>query len=105
MAEHVWQKLAEGVHSPALDFRKPLLIYWFMSHVIKYVIVYASLSTVVSSTVFVQGARLMGNGPYAHNSSGSLQDILQAYRILDDVLAKRRYVDVDGHNDGPLNAP
>ena len=48
MAEHVWQKLAEGVHSPALDFRKPLLIYWFMSHVIKYVIASASLSTVVA---------------------------------------------------------
>ncbi|KAI0754626.1 hypothetical protein C8Q80DRAFT_1266219 [Daedaleopsis nitida] len=35
MAERVWNNLKAGVDVPALDFRKPLLIYWFMSHVIK----------------------------------------------------------------------
>ena len=37
MAERIWQNLLAGIHAPALDYRKPLLIYWFMSHVIKYV--------------------------------------------------------------------
>ncbi|RPD56159.1 hypothetical protein L227DRAFT_508824 [Lentinus tigrinus ALCF2SS1-6] len=35
MAERLWQNLQAGIPVPALDHRKPLLIYWFMSHVIK----------------------------------------------------------------------
>lgn len=36
-AERVWSSLIEGHPTPAMDYRKPLLIYWFMSHIIKYV--------------------------------------------------------------------
>lgn len=35
-AERVWCSLVEGQATPAMDYRKPLLIYWFMSHIIKY---------------------------------------------------------------------
>ena len=36
-AERIWSNLLAGIKSPALDYRKPLLIYWFMAHIIKYV--------------------------------------------------------------------
>ena len=39
MAERVWKNLLAGIEAPALDYRKPLLIYWFMSHIIKCVFV------------------------------------------------------------------
>ncbi|KAI8971146.1 hypothetical protein BD414DRAFT_226070 [Trametes punicea] len=34
-AERVWRQLMEGQQVPKLDCRKPLLIYWFISHVVK----------------------------------------------------------------------
>ena len=37
MAERIWQNLLAGVEAPALDHRRPLLIYWHMSHIMKYV--------------------------------------------------------------------
>ncbi|KAI0754627.1 hypothetical protein C8Q80DRAFT_1266220 [Daedaleopsis nitida] len=36
-AERMWTNLKAGLEVPTLDYRKPVLIYWFMSHVIKYV--------------------------------------------------------------------
>ncbi|KAI8971145.1 hypothetical protein BD414DRAFT_501078 [Trametes punicea] len=35
LAEHIWASMLAGRYVPTLDHRKPLLIYWFMSHVIK----------------------------------------------------------------------
>lgn len=34
-ADRVWYTLVKGKSSPTMDYRKPLLIYWFMSHIIK----------------------------------------------------------------------
>ena len=42
--ERVWQNLRLGIDSPEMDFRKPLMIYWFMSHVIKCVFIPTSLN-------------------------------------------------------------
>ena len=38
MAERLWQNLISGIDAPALDHRRPMLIYWHMSHVMKYVL-------------------------------------------------------------------
>ncbi len=43
-AERVWCSLIEGHPTPAMDYRKPLLIYWFMSHIIKCVLSPLSLT-------------------------------------------------------------
>ncbi|KAH9846414.1 hypothetical protein C2E23DRAFT_578401 [Lenzites betulinus] len=34
-ADRVWYTLVKGKSTPTMDYRKPLLIYWFMSHIIK----------------------------------------------------------------------
>ncbi|TBU37373.1 hypothetical protein BD309DRAFT_1063742 [Dichomitus squalens] len=47
MAEYVWKSLTEGIQSPALDYRKPLMIYWFMSHVIKALVLWESDPTLI----------------------------------------------------------
>lgn len=36
MCERIWEDMQLGIHK---DYRKPLLIYWFMSHVIKCVLI------------------------------------------------------------------
>ncbi|KAL7279745.1 hypothetical protein ACG7TL_006152 [Trametes sanguinea] len=59
-AERVWGQLIDGEHVPAVDFRKPLLIYWFMSHVIKALVLWKADPTLTialtASKVFVQRA-------------------------------------------------
>ncbi|KAI0655605.1 hypothetical protein C8Q70DRAFT_422985 [Cubamyces menziesii] len=35
LSERVWNQVMKGEHEPAMDFRKPVLIYWFMSHIVK----------------------------------------------------------------------
>ena len=37
MADRLWQNLVAGLDAPGLDHRRPMLIYWHMSHVVKYV--------------------------------------------------------------------
>ncbi|TBU25488.1 hypothetical protein BD311DRAFT_764367 [Dichomitus squalens] len=46
-AEQVWKSLTEGVPSPALDYRRPLLIYWFMSHVLKALVLWEADPTLI----------------------------------------------------------
>ncbi|OJT02079.1 hypothetical protein TRAPUB_7495 [Trametes pubescens] len=46
-AERVWCSLIEGHPTPAMDYRKPLLIYWFMSHIIKALILWRTDHTLI----------------------------------------------------------
>ncbi|KAI0351438.1 hypothetical protein OH77DRAFT_938368 [Trametes cingulata] len=64
-AERVWSNLMQGrdPHTPAMDFRKPLLIYWFMSHVVKALVLWKADPTLTialtASKVFVQRAEYL----------------------------------------------
>ncbi|KAI0643016.1 hypothetical protein C8Q79DRAFT_201865 [Trametes meyenii] len=46
-AERVWQSLLDGERGHVLDFRKPLLIFWFMSHVVKALVLWRTDPTLV----------------------------------------------------------
>ncbi len=87
MAERMWQNLLAGIHAPALDYRKPLLIYWFMSHVIKYVL---SLVKQGFTLTMSQGIGSVESRPDAHDRTRGFQDVCQARGVLDDVLAESR---------------
>ncbi|KAI0671085.1 hypothetical protein C8Q78DRAFT_974078 [Trametes maxima] len=46
-AERVWKSLIDGERGHVLDFRKPLLIFWFMSHVVKALVLWRTDPTMV----------------------------------------------------------
>ncbi len=87
MAERMWQNLLVGIHAPALDYRKPLLIYWFMSHVIKYVLPVLKQSLLLTMS---QGIGAVESRPDAHDRTRGFQDVCQTRGVLDDVLAELR---------------
>ncbi|KAI1789410.1 hypothetical protein LXA43DRAFT_1075379 [Ganoderma leucocontextum] len=47
LAERVWQNMQLGFDSSAMDHRKPLFIYWFMSHVIKGLVLWEADPTLI----------------------------------------------------------
>ncbi|EJF61015.1 hypothetical protein DICSQDRAFT_106672 [Dichomitus squalens LYAD-421 SS1] len=46
-AERMWKSLTEGTLPPAFDYRRPLLIYWFMSHVLKALVLWEADPTLI----------------------------------------------------------
>ncbi|KAI0718234.1 hypothetical protein C8T65DRAFT_639443 [Cerioporus squamosus] len=57
MAERMWQNLLAGIDAPALDYRKPLLIYWFMSHVVKAMVLWRADPTL---TIALEASKTFG---------------------------------------------
>ncbi|KAI0761983.1 hypothetical protein BD413DRAFT_606933 [Trametes elegans] len=46
-ADRVWESLVNGHPEPTMDYRKPVLIYWFMSHIIKALVLWKADPTLM----------------------------------------------------------